>query len=212
MAIEHEVVQGDCISSISYRYGFFPDTIWNDPANAELKSRRKNPNVLYEGDVVHIPDLRRKEVARPTDAQHSFVRKGVPELLHIVLLDSNGDPRRFLKYLLNIDGHLSEGQTNGDGDLKEAISPDARFGEIRLGEGSSQEVIQLNLGYLDPVAKVTGLKQRLANLGYECGTIDGETTPDLESALEDFQADTGLETTGTPDEQTEEELQGHHGS
>jgi hypothetical protein len=55
----HTVRQGDCIASISFRNGFLPETIWNDPNNAELR-RTKHPNILKPGDIVFIPDKRPK--------------------------------------------------------------------------------------------------------------------------------------------------------
>ncbi|MGC9973362.1 MAG: LysM domain-containing protein [Bryobacteraceae bacterium] len=52
----HVVKQGDCMSSIADQYGFFWETLWNHERNAQLKERRKNPNVLMAGDpaVLHL--------------------------------------------------------------------------------------------------------------------------------------------------------------
>jgi len=56
MEEDYEVQAGDCISSIAYERGFSLETIWNHPANAALKQRRRNPYVLRPGDVLKIPD------------------------------------------------------------------------------------------------------------------------------------------------------------
>ena len=72
MPINHQVKQGDCISSIAFENGFFPDTIWNHPSNAELKKKREDPHVLLPGDMVFIPDKRPKEVSEPTNQVHKF--------------------------------------------------------------------------------------------------------------------------------------------
>ena len=56
MAISYQVKEGDCLSSIAFEQGFFPDTIWNHSNNAVLKEKRKDPNVLMQGDVVFVPD------------------------------------------------------------------------------------------------------------------------------------------------------------
>jgi LysM repeat protein len=47
MTTRYTVKQGDHLSSIAHEYGF-PDyqTIWNHADNAQLKQKRKNPNVL----------------------------------------------------------------------------------------------------------------------------------------------------------------------
>ena len=41
---KYTVKQGDCISSIADKYGFFPDIIWNDSKNSKLEQAitRKN--------------------------------------------------------------------------------------------------------------------------------------------------------------------------
>ena len=62
----HTVVQGECLSSIAAKAGFTVDALWNLPENAQLKSTRKDPNVLYPGDVVFVPDPRPKLISKST--------------------------------------------------------------------------------------------------------------------------------------------------
>ncbi|MBM3790325.1 MAG: hypothetical protein FJW35_08240 [Acidobacteria bacterium] len=63
--IEHVVRQGDCAASPAAEYGHFWQTIRNHPSNAELKRRRTDPNVLYPGEVILLPDkVLREEVLR----------------------------------------------------------------------------------------------------------------------------------------------------
>ena len=57
MPITYTVVQGDYVSRIAAQQGFAGySKIWNHPNNAELKNLRQNPEVLYPGDVLFIPD------------------------------------------------------------------------------------------------------------------------------------------------------------
>lgn len=86
MAEDYTVEQGDCISSIAFEHGFFWETLWNDSSNADLKSKRKDPNVLMEGDIVHIPDLRLKKESGATEQKHKFKLKGVPAKLKLKLM------------------------------------------------------------------------------------------------------------------------------
>ena len=60
MMPEHMVVAGDCILSIAEENGFQWKTIWNHAANSKLKADRGDPNVLFPGDVVFVPDKRLK--------------------------------------------------------------------------------------------------------------------------------------------------------
>ena len=101
----HVAKVNDCISSIALEHGFFPDTIWNDPDNADLRRVRRDPNVLRTGDLVVIPDKRRKEEDKSTDRRHQFKRKGFPTTIHIRLL-KNDEPRANEPYQLVVDGRI----------------------------------------------------------------------------------------------------------
>ena len=93
MSKKHKIKQGECISSIAEHYGFFPDDIWDDPANAELKEKRKDKNVLFAGDLVVIPDKRLLEETCATEQHHRFRRKRVPEIFRVRLRLLDGEPR-----------------------------------------------------------------------------------------------------------------------
>jgi len=204
----HTVSQGECISSIAWQHGFFPNTIWNDPANAALKSARKDPNVLFPGDVVFIPEKQSKQADAATEKKHTYVLKGVPAKLRLRILD--GDvPRANVNYKLSIDGKWFEGTTDGDGKLEHTIPPGAQTGYL-LFEGDVP--IRLALGDMDPVDTISGIQGRLRNLGFDCGAIDGNLSPRLEAALKAFQQKHGLTVTGQADEATKNKLKEIHGS
>ncbi len=96
---DHSVEQGECLTSIAHQYGFFWQTLWNHPRNAELKQQRKSPNTLLPGDTVHIPDKRLKEEARETGSLHRFRVKGIPARLRLKLMwegKPSANPKRVL--------------------------------------------------------------------------------------------------------------------
>ena len=91
MSKMHKVSQGECIDSIALAYGFFPSTLWIHESNSELRSLRKDPNILLPGDEVFIPDLQPGEESGATDQRHSFLRKGVPAKLKLRFLKPKED-------------------------------------------------------------------------------------------------------------------------
>ena len=202
MAISYQVKQGDCIFSIAVEQGFFADTIWNHPNNAELKKEREDPNVLMPGDVVFVPDKRLKEVSESTNQVHKFKCKNTPKTLSIQLkyIDT---PLKNLDYTINIDGREKKGKTDGDGWLKEAIPPNAKIAKLTLPDGTEY---QLKLGNLDPVDEITGLQGRLNSLGLYEGSINGQMDDKTKLALAVFQLLNELEVTGVADETTKDLL------
>jgi hypothetical protein len=211
MGNQHIVRQGECISSIAFSYGFLPETIWNHPRNMELKQRRKEANVLYQGDKLWIPDLREKQESRPTDAKHVFRRKAVPEIMRVVLLDSNDQPRRNLPCVLTVADKTNRGTTDENGALLCSIPPDAQKATLLLGEDADEEITIL-LGHLDPVTEIVGVQARLQNLGFECGAIDGILGPRTLAALHLFQRKNDVPTTDEIDDVTRDMLVQRHGS
>ena len=201
------VSQGDCILSISSTAGFLWETIWNDPKNAALKASRKDPNVLYPGDLVFIPEKRIKQESKPVDALHSFVKKADSAKLRLQLLDRNHKPRPNLKYILIVDGKSSAGTSDGNGWIIESMPPKAKNAELTVEDQGVQEKYRMALGGVDPVTEISGVKQRLKNLGYSLG--DG--SQGLEQALRAFQQKYGLSVTGNADDATSEKLKSIHG-
>jgi N-acetylmuramoyl-L-alanine amidase len=193
MSEQYTVRQGDCLSSIAFEKGFFPDSIWNDPDNASLKKERSDSQCLLPGDVLVIPDKKEKEESHAAEHCHRFRRKGVPEMLRVRLTVLR-EPRAGEDYRLDIDGILSEGRTDSEGWIKAAIPPNAQTAKVYLG--SDPEPVEFQLGRLDPIEEVSGVKGRLRNLGYYFGEVDDLDDGELEGALLKFQTAHDLELTG----------------
>ncbi len=198
MPVSHTVKPGDCLSSIADQHGRFWEQLWNHPDNSELKSTRKDPNVLFPGDVVVIPDLERHKEPCASEQKHRFRRKGVPAKLKIRILRDD-EPRKNMPYVLEIDGVMTKGNTDGDGFVTGDIPPGAKTGRLTVGKGDDMEVFDLLLGTVDPLDTEEGLIDRLDCLGYD-------TSEGLAAALKDFQAREGLDPTGTPDQAARDKL------
>jgi hypothetical protein len=203
---KYVVGAGESIPSIAKDNGFFWETLWNHPDNAELKSKRKDPNVLMEGDVVTIPDLQLRQESRATDARYQFQVKGEPHIFKLRLMRMN-QPRANEAYVLKIDGKLFQGQTDGSGLLQHPIPGNARGGSLLLKNGKEQ--YSLCIGGIDPVDEISGVQHRLNNLGLPC-ELDGNLGPRTKRALLQFQAQNNLPTTGKPDDATKAKLLSLH--
>jgi hypothetical protein len=203
MSKYYEVQEGDCISSIAYENGFFPDTIWNLPENAELKRIRKDPDVLAPGDIVFIPDRRPFKVDGQTGRRHRFLLKGVPKTLRIQFLREDETPIANAPLEVIIDDHLTQAKTDVEGWLVRPISPTALKAKVRFSDGTTYN---FRLGHLDPIETDKGLQQRLKNLGFYYGPVNEEMTEQSIDALRDFQRGHGLSPTGTADEPTRREI------
>ncbi len=165
MVEDDTVEQGDCISSIAFEHGFLWRTLWNHSSNADLKTRRKDPNVLLEGDIVHIPDLTPKQAPGATEKRHKFKLKGVPAKIKVRFLH-DGKPRANIPYQLYVDGISSSGKTDRGGFVEARISPGAKQARIVLKDPNRDIAYNVALGNLDPIDTPSGVAQRLTNLGY----------------------------------------------
>jgi hypothetical protein len=211
---KYTVKQGDCISSIAYAHDMFPDTIWNDPENAELKEKRKDPYVLLPGDVVSIRDKEVKEVSCASEQRHRFKRKGVPEKLTIQFMIED-EVRACDPYVLEIDGtpaKLGNLETDERGIIDVWIPPRAMKAKITFTE--SGDAYEFDLGRQDPITEISGVQGRLRNLGFYEGAVDGKMSEELEQAIADFQASQNpdQEPSGTLDDATRSKIVEIHGS
>jgi N-acetylmuramoyl-L-alanine amidase len=198
----YTVQQGDCVSSIADRYGLLWTTVWNHPSNSQLRQLRKDPNVLYPGDELFVPDLDVKQVDRPTDQRHTFVKKGVPAKLKIRLLDQD-QPRAGVAYQLEIDGALKSGVTDSGGYIDQPLPPGAQHGKLTVGDGPTRDVHEIQFGSLDPFDTETGVRGRLVSLGF-----GGD---DIKAAIEAFQKKEGIPITGEADAATQSHLKDKYG-
>jgi N-acetylmuramoyl-L-alanine amidase len=204
---DHVIEQGECLASVAAAHGFDWRTLWEHPNNAELKEKRKDPNVLFPGDVVFVPDKEIRKEKLPTGKRHRFVHKGALETLRIRLIDELDRPRTKIGYELLIGDESRTGTTNDDGELIEPIPPHTREAKLNFGGGE----ITLRIGDLDPPDTISGAQARLTNLGYDAGPCDGIAGPRTSDALRTFQEAVEIEPTGELDDKTIAALRDRHG-
>jgi len=210
---KYKVKQGKCISSIADEHGFFWETIWKDSQNAELKQKRKNPNVLFPGDEVFIPDKREKTESGITEKQHCFRAKGRIRYLRLIVQNPEGNPLVEKQYMLDIDGRTVENPagaplaTDADGMIEACIPANATEGRLVI----DGDTWVLGLSYLDPIETTEGLQARLNNLNYPLGPVDGIEGPRTREAIRNFQRDNDLMIDGVYGPKTQDKLRQVHG-
>lgn len=203
----HKVEQGDTIIKLSEHYGLFVHTIWNDPANADLRRLRPDMNMLMPGDEVTIPDKRPSEVNEPSGKRHRFRRKGIPAVYRVQIFRYE-EPRANESYRFVVDGVVQAGTTDAEGVLQESLPAGARSAELFVGD--DELPYEIAFGHMDPISEVSGIQKRLHNLGYDCGEPDNKLNDDTREALREFQKRFELDQTGEPDNKTVEHLEQVH--
>ena len=195
---DYEVKQGDCLTSIAKSFGVYWEHLWKLSENAELRKKRNNPNILFPGDIVVVPETQ----LRLED------RSGEPAKLKIRFLAA-GKPLANEAYTLKIAEQTLQGITDSSGLLQQPIPHDATEATLVLDREKLE--FPLAIGHLDPIDQVSGVQARLNNLGYHCAAVDGIMGPLTRSALLTFQESYVLKQTGEPDSATCDKLRSLHG-
>ena len=115
--IIHKVHPGECFSLIAEHYGHNWKKLWDHSSNLGLREKRKNPNVLFEGDEVFVPAKETREVPAGTEQRHRFLRKNTPSKFTLRLM-MFGKPRAGLPYVFLVDGKIMDGHTDGEGYIR----------------------------------------------------------------------------------------------
>ncbi len=208
MSKRHTIEEGQSTESVAYDYGMFWETVWDHPENADLRSLRRDPNILAEGDTLYVPDKRPKSTVGATGLRHRFRRKGVPSRIEVRVLDAD-KPRAGVAYRVTIGKRVITGNADSDGWIRFRVMPDVSDGVLTLESG---EAYHFEIGAVRPMATMKGVQARLRNLGYFSGEIDGEISEALRTAIRRFQVDQGLAPTGDPDSEFRAKLLDLHGS
>jgi N-acetylmuramoyl-L-alanine amidase len=222
MSTTYIVKQGEHLAGIAEQFGFLSfKAIWEHPQNAELKKLRKNPNILFPGDVVFIPDLEPKAVSVPSDKKHKFVLTVPTLMLQIAVHDVSDKPLKGALYVLSVRSKNRDGAANGDGMTSDPLEPDEQTANLWLPEPDLR--LRLMIGYLNPLVEnptteeeIAGWQVRLYNLGYFAG-FNATNVKQLRWAVEEFQRDHGWDPekrkkpTGLMDTETRDKLEKTYG-
>lgn len=224
MAPMYTVRQGDYLAKIAKDYGFANwRTIYDDSHNQGFRQKRPDPNLIFPGDQLFIPDAQTKTVQVQTNQPHRFTLTKDGVSLHLNLVDAQRNPLDILKYELSTAQETMTRKKNepgweslGQGLVQETFARPESKATLKIwtiDEGAAEPdfAYTLMIGHLDPIEQVTGMQARLNNLGFDCGAVDGTCGPKTQSSLKAFQKEYGLPITGQPDVATRDKLTAVYG-
>ena len=202
------------MAGIARQHGFSDyRSIWDHPQNRRVKQERQDPNILYPGDVLFIPDRMTREVSAATEKKHRYQLSGPRLKLRLKIKDYDGKPLGSVRCRVRVCNIIHELKTDSAGLVEVCINPDAENGLLQFDDLSLPYDINipLKIGHLDPIDTRSGQKARLNNLGYYWGPLTDEGTDDFRYAIEEYQCDANLVVNGICDEQTQAKLKTEHG-
>jgi hypothetical protein len=201
------VRQGDYLAKLAFVLGFDADEVWNDPKNADLKTLRPNPNILAPGDILYVPEKKPDDglpIEKGADNNYSAP---VPKVEVVLVFRSDDQPLANEPCeVLGLDG--ADPSTDADGKLTLKIPVTIR--QVSVHFTGPDLTYDIRVGDMDPHTEDSGVKKRLANLGFFPQT--SRRNPDIDedemlgAALSLFQKANGLEPTGKIDDATRKAL------
>jgi hypothetical protein len=180
------IKQGDYLALLAFQYGFDADTAWNDPKNAALQAQRPNPNILFPGDVLYIPDpVNASPSQLATGSSNSFVTNPPTATMTLRFPDPSLASQAYSIAELPALVGLT---TGGDGTATFAVPVTQTT--VTLTFATSGATYSVSVGALDPIGTLSGVFERLQHLGY-VGTdevLDPTNLDGLKAAVADFLA------------------------
>lgn len=204
---------GDYLSKIAVEHGFTDwHVIYNHPDNAEFRRLRPNPNLIYPGDHLVIPDRGNKQVPAATGGEARFRARRSSNTLQVTLIDFQRNPLANKTCMLEVNDAARSVTTDGSGRLHADIPGDLTHARL-LVDGVA---MTLEIGRLNPMddvdgEDVSGVQGRLANLGYYGGRIHGELDDATREAVRAFQRDNDLPESGEVSRSLKDKLQQRYG-
>ena len=205
---QHTVEQGETLLSIAKKHKFQSwEVIWNHDQNKALREQRQDPQVLAAGDEVFVPEKETVPISIETNKRHTFIVKTLKAYFRTLVRDDLGEPLANARYRLEVAGKTLSGTTDGSGVIELEVDPDPAKGVLTVYPDPTRVLTwNLQLGNLNPIEKLSGVKARLTNLGFLCGELDEELNDETKKALRDFQIVYRLEITAEADEATKTKL------
>jgi hypothetical protein len=209
------VKQGDYLAKLAFLHGFDAEAVWNDAKNEDLRTRRRDPDVLFPGDIIYIP-VRTPSTQDVTARSSNDYEAEIP-MTEVSLVFEGSDGKAIASEPCEVRGLVGASDappqkmaTDGSGTLKLEVPVTTR--ELEVAFPAHNVIFHVGIGDLDPDDELPGVRKRLRNLGFL--SLDPNYADDddmLPGALSAFQGQHGLPQTGQLDEATRKLLLDKHG-
>ena len=183
-----------------------------EPAATEKKHRFRRRGVPVSLRIVV------KRAKSDEEAQTSAIEERDPDALDLEEEDQDEEllpeePWPNVEYLLRYEGTDLQGSTDSEGMVEISLPPSVKRAKLIVSPGTRDEMtIPIEVGGLNPISALSGVKQRLRNLGYGLSDIDEEEDIELRDAIRAFQQDQGLDVTGELSDPLRDTILSAHGS
>lgn len=218
MTQQHTVAQGETLLRIAKQYGYQTSkALYNHPSNAEFKALRPDPNLIYPGDKITIPQKKEKFIPLRTNSINSFVVQNEKEYFRLQIIHEDGDDITGKRIVITIGSQTIDTVLPSNGLIEVELNEnDSLTGQVDLylkeDQSSPSESFTAQVGHLDPIDTLSGVQARCNLLGFDCGTVDGINGSKTKAGVRDFQYEHDLEVDGIAGAKTKAKLQQVFGS
>lgn len=217
MPTTHTVAQGDTLTRIARQYKYSSwKKIYEHPDNEAFRTLRSDPNLIYPGDEIIIPDIEPKKMSARGGKSHTFCVKREIEVVKIKLQDRAGTPLTGFRVVMDV-GSAKIDQVVDDSGMIEVplVNGDESSGKLDVYTDPESETptqsFELELAVLDPVETLSGVQARCNALGHDCGVADGIMGSKTRAGVKSFQTQHGLDVDGVPGPITKAKLKEVYG-
>lgn len=161
------IKQGDYLFKIAHEQNFDAMKVWQAPENADLRKRRPNPNILLPGDVLYIPDAKTREpqtFALTPNTTNTFTSSAPSVAIIVKLIGTNSTTYSSRAYTVKELPALTDLQTDGSGTA--TFQAPVTLDIATLSFTDTAESFSFTIAALNPIDSLSGMFQRLQNLGY----------------------------------------------
>lgn len=201
---------GEHLAVIAYRHGADTDDVWGAKANRRLRADRPGAHMLVAGDVVELPEKKHPPPIPIAIGAETRIVATIPHVPIELVLGTTGSLVTDEPWHIEANGEKANGTTTSDGKVSFSVRVTTRRVTLVLDKRGVRR--ELAIGGLDPADNLSGIAQRLQNLGLYHGPVIDTMSPDIAAAITELQRKRGLAPTGHLDRETRDAITTEHGS